>query len=290
VSSAYSYEVVDVFADAPYAGNPLAVVFDADDLSTAQMQAIAREFNLSETTFPCRTTTEGADYLLRIFTPMSELPFAGHPSVGTAWLMAERGRVKRGRVVQECGAGLLPLEIHDDGAMLTGGEPQVGPPLDPEPLLAAVGLTSADLDPIGPPRSVGTGLRQVHLPVRANAVARVAPDYGRIDSVHPDGMILVFHWDADARTSHARMFAPGSGVTEDPATGSAALGFGVWLASAGLLPADAETAYTVRQGIEMGRPSRLECTVTTERGQVVRSTVAGRVVPVARGEITAPDA
>ena len=127
-------------------------------------RAIAREFNLSETTFPVRTTTAGADYRLRIFTPLAELPFAGHPSVGTAWLMVQRGRVQPGRVVQECGAGLLPLDVDDLGATLTGGEPQCGDPMDPEPLLAAVGLALADLDPIAAPRSVGTGVTQVHLP------------------------------------------------------------------------------------------------------------------------------
>jgi trans-2,3-dihydro-3-hydroxyanthranilate isomerase len=288
MSGVLRYEVLDVFADAPYVGNPLAVVFDADDLDTASMQAIAREFNLSETTFPVRTTTAGADYRLRIFTPRTELPFAGHPSVGTAWLMAQRGRVKRGVVVQECGAGLLPLDVDDNGATLSGGEPACSDPLDPEPLLAAVGLTAADLDPLGPPRSVGTGVTQVHLPVRADALARAVPDQARIDAAHPDKAIAVFAWDADAREARVRMFAPGLGVPEDPATGSAALGFGVWLAASGVVPADATTSYTIRQGIEMGRPSTLECTVTTEGGRVVRTTVTGRVVAVARGEIVAP--
>src|SRR3954468_19142975 len=147
------YQVVDVFADAPFAGNPLAVVFDADELETAAMQAIAREFNLSETTFPVRTTNADADYRLRIFTPRTELPFAGHPSVGTAWLMAQRGRVSPGRLLQECGAGLVQVEVDDEGALVTGGQPQLGPPLDPEPLLAAVGLHREDLDPIAAPRS-----------------------------------------------------------------------------------------------------------------------------------------
>ena len=286
----FPYEVVDVFADAPYAGNPLAVVFDADELDTAAMQAIAREFNLSETTFPVRPTAAGADYLLRIFTPIDELPFAGHPSVGTAWLMAQRGRVAPGRVVQECGAGLLPIEVDDDGATLTGGEPQIGEPLDPGPLLAAVGLTGDDLDPIAAPRLVGTGLQQVHVPVRRDALARAVPDVAGVASAHPCGMIVVFAWDAGTRSSQARMFAPGSGVVEDPATGSAALGFGVWLAVSDLVPDNATTSYVIRQGIEMGRPSRLECAVTREDGRIVRTTVRGRVVPVARGEITAPSA
>jgi trans-2,3-dihydro-3-hydroxyanthranilate isomerase len=286
--AAFRYEVLDVFTDAPYAGNPLAVVFDADELDTAQMQAIAREFNLSETTFPVRTTTDGADYRLRIFTPVNELPFAGHPSVGTAWVMAQRGRVTPGRIVQECGAGLLPIDVDAESATLTGGEPYAGEPLEPAPLLAALGLALDDLDPIGPPRLVGTGLQQVHVPVRRQALARVRPNAAQIEDAHPCGMIIAFAWDASTSTSYARMFAPGSGVVEDPATGSAALGAGVWLAVSGVVPPDGETSYTVRQGIEMGRPSQLDCAVTTESGKVVRTTVRGRVAAVARGEITAP--
>jgi len=288
MSQVLRYEVLDVFTDTAYAGNPLAVVFDADDLDTRAMQAMAGEFNLSETTFPVQTTTDGADYRLRIFTPRTELPFAGHPSVGTAWLMAQRGRVKRGVVTQECGAGLLSIDVDDAGATLSGGTPTWSEPLDPEPLLAAVGLTAADLDPIGPPRSVGTGVTQVHLPVRSDALARAMPDHAHIDAAHPDRAISVFAWDGDAHAARVRMFAPGLGVPEDPATGSAALGLGVWLAVSGVAPADVTTAYTIRQGVEMGRPSLLECTVTTEGGHPVRTTVTGRVVEVARGEIVAP--
>jgi trans-2,3-dihydro-3-hydroxyanthranilate isomerase len=101
-------------------------------------------------------------------------------------------------------------------------------------------------------------------------------------------MIAAFAWDPGSRTSYARMFAPGSGVAEDPATGSAALGFGVWLAASGAVPPDATTDYTIRQGIEMGRPSRLDGTVTTSGGDVVRTTVRGEVVAVARGDIATP--
>jgi trans-2,3-dihydro-3-hydroxyanthranilate isomerase len=108
------YHVVDVFTDRSFAGNGLAVVLGADDLSTAQCQRIAREFNLSETTFPVAATSADAAYRLRIFTPTGELPFAGHPSVGSAWVMRQLGRVAEGAMVQECGAGLLPLVIDGD--------------------------------------------------------------------------------------------------------------------------------------------------------------------------------
>jgi len=282
------FEVVDVFAEEPYAGNPLAVVFGADELSTPQMQRIAREFNLSETTFPVATTTEGAHYRLRIFTPGEELPFAGHPSVGTSWLMAQRGAVATGRVVQETIAGLQPLEVTSAGAMLTGATASHGDPLDVAAVLASVGLTADDHDPTAPPRSVGAGITQVHLAVRPDAVARAVPDARRIAELHPDRSVYVFAWDPEARMAHSRMFAAGLGIPEDPATGSAALGLGVFLTVSGLVPGNGTTAYTVRQGIEMGRPSRLECTVTTRDGAVVTTTVSGSVHRVASGEIEVP--
>src|SRR6266508_6824921 len=134
------YEVVDVFTDRPFTGNPLAVVYGADGLSTEQLQAIANEFNLSETIFVLPATVAEATYRVRIFTPAAELPFAGHPSVGAAVTQLRRGAVTAGMVVQECGAGLLRIAVSEAGtATLTGGEPTVGPELDPAPLLAAVG-------------------------------------------------------------------------------------------------------------------------------------------------------
>lgn len=278
------YEVVDVFTDRPFAGNPLAVVLDGDTLSTAQMQHIAREFNLSETTFPVASTAAGADYRLRIFTPGAELPFAGHPSVGTAWLMHSLGRVDAGRVVQECGAGLLPLEVSPDEVVLTGGAPTVGEPLDPPPFLAAAGLDDGALAGT-PVRRAGTGLEFGFVHVHEEALAACAPDTSRLAALGGGG-VSVFSW-ADGR-AHARVFAGGVGVPEDPATGSAALGLGAWLVATGLAAADGETAYVVEQGIEMGRPSTLRCTVVAEGGRARQCRVAGTVVPVARGEIRIP--
>lgn len=278
-----SYEIVDVFTDVPYAGNPLAVVLDADELDTGQLPALAREFNLSETAFPLRS--ERADYRLRIFTPSTELPFAGHPSVGAAHTLARLGRIPAGDVVQECGAGLLPVHVTADGARLTGGRPGLGEPLDPDHLLRAAGLGEHDLDPVAPPRTAGCGLDFAYLPVRADALARTIPDVAGLRGLAPATGLCVVHWAGSS--ARLRMFAADIGVSEDPATGSAALGLGVWLAGGGLL-ADGETAYRVRQGVEMGRPSTLDCVVTVEDGRAVGTTVAGSVVPVARGEIRVP--
>jgi trans-2,3-dihydro-3-hydroxyanthranilate isomerase len=282
--STLSYEIVDVFTDRPFTGNPLAVVFGADGLASDQMQALAREFNLSETVFVLPPTPDGlaggATYRARIFTPTDELPFAGHPSVGVAVTQLRRGLIPAGLVTQECGAGLLPIEVYaDQRATLTGGSPTVGPELDPGPLLASVGLEPGDH--VGPPpRVADCGLAFPYLSVSPDAVgqARVG---GSLD-------VCVFTWDAPTRTSRARVFVPVQGVPEDPATGSAALGFGAWLVASGLLPGDGESSYVVRQGIELHRPSTLECAVSAVDGAATRVTVTGSVVAIASGEIAVP--
>jgi trans-2,3-dihydro-3-hydroxyanthranilate isomerase len=282
-----AYQVVDVFTDTAFAGNPLAVVLDADDLPTSSLQAIAREFHLSETAFPMAAGDTGssqADYRLRIFTPEVEVPFAGHPSVGAAWVMGQLGRVASGRVVQDCGAGLLALEVAPGGGpvTLTGGAPSYGEVLDAGPLLEAVGLVARDLIGVEP-RVCGAGLDFSYLMVSDAAVGRAVPDLARVRALGGAG-ISVFSWDGEQ--AHARVFAGGVGVLEDPATGSAALGLGVYLAGSGLLSRGGD--YVVRQGREMGRPSTLPCSVTVEEGDVVRTAVSGRVTPVARGEIRRP--
>ncbi|MET8906600.1 PhzF family phenazine biosynthesis protein [Micromonospora sp. NPDC004551] len=284
--STLAYEIVDVFTDRPFAGNPLAVVFGAEGLATEQMQALALEFNLSETVFVLPPTQVGATYRARIFTPAEELPFAGHPSVGAAVTASRRGLFDVGRVTQECGAGVLPIEVTPTGATLTGGTPTLGPELDPEPLLEMAGLTAADH--AGPaPRVAGCGLEFPYLPVRPDAVARAKVNAAAAERYGVEH-VSVFSWDADSQTAHARVFVPGLGVPEDPATGSAALGLGVWLVASGLLPGDGRSEYAVRQGIEINRPSALACTVTAAGGVAVGATVAGHVMPVARGEIAVP--
>jgi trans-2,3-dihydro-3-hydroxyanthranilate isomerase len=277
-----NYEIVDVFTDRPFTGNPLAVVYGADHLGTDQMQVLAGEFNLSETVFILDPTKPDATYRARIFTPTDELPFAGHPSVGAAVAYARRTGRGAGEVVQECGAGLLPIIVHEDGAAtLTGGTPTVGAELDPAPLLASASLAPEDY--AGPaPRMAGCGLDWPYLSVRPDAVARA------VGNPAGGGLVSLFAWDPDTRIAHTRVFAPERGVVEDPATGSSALGFGVWLVASGLLPGDGLSEYTIRQGIEIQRPSTLRCTVTAAAGVAVSATVTGHVVPVATGEILVP--
>lgn len=282
------YEVVDVFAPRAFAGNPLAVVYDADALSTEQCQALANEFNLSETSFLSAPTEPDADYRVRIFTPFAELPFAGHPSVGAAHALVRTGRLSAGSVRQECGVGVLGLLVDDAGATLTGATPTLGEPHPSITLAAAVGLTPRDLTGV-PARMAGCGLPFTYLAVRPDAVDRAAPDRAALDATAVGEGISVLSWDAASATAYARVFAGVLHWDEDPATGSAALGTGVWLVATGLLPGEGVSPYIVRQGERMGRPSVLFCTVTASGGAAVAATVQGAVVPIANGRIRVPE-
>lgn len=281
-----TYHVVDVFTDVPFAGNPLAVVLGADGLDTAQLQALAREFNLSESAFPM--ASRAATYRLRIFTPGTELPFAGHPSVGAAAVLRSLGRIGHGPAVMECGAGLLPVMVSADRVEVTAATPSAGPALSVAPWLAAVGLSEGDAG-AAPPRVCSAGLRQAFVEVRSSEAVRWAePDSAAIDDLGDVETLSVFAWDAATRTAHTRVFAPNVGVPEDPATGSAAAAFGAWLAASGYVPGDGETAYVVTQGAEIGRPSRIDGTVVTRDGNAVECRIAGTTVPVATGTIRVP--
>jgi trans-2,3-dihydro-3-hydroxyanthranilate isomerase len=288
------FVIVDVFADRPFAGNPLAVVTDGEALSTAQMQHIAREFNLSETAFPLRPTPEqkaqGADYHLRIFTPAVELPFAGHPSVGSAWWLARSAVIATGNVMQLCGEGLLPIHVDSDGATLTGGAARVSEPVDPTDALAAVGLDSADLAG-AEVRVASTGLAYAVLLVHDDALASCSPDSATLQRAfsYPSEAtgVYVVAWDKLAKRARARMFAGDIGSVEDPATGSAALALGAFLAATGEL-ANGTHEVLVEQGIEMGRPSQLLVRSKVSDGWPQRITVSGKAVLVSQGRISVP--
>ncbi len=290
------YDIVDVFTDEAFGGNPLAVVHGAGALTRHQLQTLAREFALSETAFPLTPDegerAAGATYALRIFTPVTELPYAGHPSIGTAWVLHRRGLVGTGPAVQACGAGLLPVEIGTGGLVrLVGGQPQWGPPQDPAAGLAASGLGVDALDPIAPSRVCGVGIDYLVVPVHPGALDACAPDLGQLGAfAYPDGIatgVYLVSWDPATTTASARMFTGDLNTAEDPATGSAAGALAVWLSVSGLVP-QGPSSFTVVQGVEMGRPSRIECTVTTEDGAPIETTISGSAVPVASGQIRIP--
>jgi trans-2,3-dihydro-3-hydroxyanthranilate isomerase len=286
------FDVVDVFADRAFAGNPLAVVHGADGLDTVQLAALAREFNLSETVFPLPPSQDGATYRARIFTPEEELPFAGHPSVGVAWVLARDGVIAAGDAVQECGAGLLRVRVDAAGARVDGGKPSIGPLLDGVELAEAVGLTKDDLDTTVEAGITAAGLDYPIVLVRPDAVSRArVPEINALNRATRElGTVCVAAPNLAEGKVHARMFGPGVGVAEDPATGSAAVALAVFLVDRGLLPADGTSTFTVAQGAEIGRPSRLEVAVEARDGRAVRTSVGGRVVAVSSGEILVPPA
>jgi trans-2,3-dihydro-3-hydroxyanthranilate isomerase len=224
---------------------------------------------------------------VRIFTPFAELPFAGHPSVGAAHTLVRAGRQPAGRLRQECGVGVVDLTVDADGATLGGGPATLEPGPDPAALAAAVGLSAADLAGV-PVHVAGCGLPFAYLAVRPDAVDRARPDQPALDRLGVGEGVSVLSWDADSRTARARVFAGDLRWGEDPATGSLALGAGVWLTATGLVAADGTTDCTVHQGEALGRPAVLTCTVTAAAGVATAATVSGRVHPVAAGTIAVP--
>jgi trans-2,3-dihydro-3-hydroxyanthranilate isomerase len=289
------YDVVDVFTDRPFAGNQLAVVHGAADLSTGQCLALAQEFNFSETAFPARPAA--GEYATRIFTPGGEIPFAGHPTLGTAWVLRSRGLLPDGPVTQLCGAGRIGVRFDDDLVELSAVPRDLIGPVPPAlsaALLADLGLEPPDL--AGPAWVAGCGLTFVHLPVRAEALPRARVSTrplaaydglaaGARDPVEGVNLVAVAG-AAPSLSVRARVFVPGLSVAEDPATGSAAVGLGVALVATGLLPEGGR--YRITQGVEMGRPSTLLGRVEVEAGAACRCHVAGSVRPVASGRVEIP--
>ena len=274
---------LDVFTAAPLAGNGLCVVHDADDLDDATMLAIARETRLSETTFVQAATTREADYRNRIFTLQGELPFAGHPSLGTAVAVAVARGDREARYVQQTGAGLQQVEVElgDRGlaraSMLQEPE-RFGDELEPGLVLAALGLDPADAHAELPPQFVSCGLQQLMVPVRDEAVlTRVHPDADALAAVLGEATCAYVCWpEPEGVAVQARSFAlDGSGVVEDPATGSAAGPLCAYLHAR-----TGATRLEITQGVAMGRPSRLDC----EAGERVR--VSGDVVLLIEGELS----
>jgi trans-2,3-dihydro-3-hydroxyanthranilate isomerase len=297
------YDVVDVFTDSPFAGNQLAVVHGADDLSTEQCLAIAREFGYSETTFPSSEVAGGREYATRIFTPEREIPFAGHPTLGTAWVLRSRGELTSDDCTQVCGAGRIGVRLStgSEGLVELSATPRdLAGPVDVAlvgALLGQLGLSAEVL--AGEAWIAGCGLSFVHVPVREEAVRSAVPsggsfeEYGeRLAATGPvQDLIDAVNLHAISGTAphvevHSRVFVPGAGVPEDPATGSAAAGLGMALVATGVLPEGG--SYRIRQGLEMGRPSTLHGRVDVSAGRASACHVAGQVQPIASGEIVAP--
>jgi trans-2,3-dihydro-3-hydroxyanthranilate isomerase len=302
----YSFIQVDVFTDKPFGGNPLAVFPDAEGLTSAEMQCLAREMNLSETTFVLPPQAPGADFKVRIFTPATELPFAGHPVVGTHWVMAHLGRVQlREPLTQvqfELGVGVLPADLHVvDGkvqrVVMTQARPTFHAVLDDlSDLAAGLGLPVEAIARTGlPVQVVSTGLPQMMVPVRSLAEVR-SLDAARLDMIALNRafetvgskhvLVFTFETEQPESTVHVRMFAPADGVPEDPATGSANGALGAYLVHHRAVPVTGRTVRIVsEQGSELGRPSKLYIEADVENGEPVTVRVGGQVVPVVQGTV-----
>lgn len=284
----YAFQTVDVFTDRRFGGNPLAVFTDARGMTDAQMQALAREFNLSETTFVLPPEDPANTARVRIFTPANELPFAGHPNVGTGWVLAQMGRAKGGVLRFEELAGLVEVRIEGEGAVVAAPQTlSVGLELPEEMIAECVGLDPEDivLDE-HPPQLASVGNPFVLAEVKPEALARAKCNIAAFDAgvkAWPtlNGRLATYLYAQGRDAIRTRMFAPHFGVIEDPATGSAAVALAAYLLS---LDEDAEEdGYELIQGVEMGRPSRLSCKAR-RAADGIRATVGGGCVPVLKGE------
>jgi trans-2,3-dihydro-3-hydroxyanthranilate isomerase len=301
----WPFHQLDVFTTRPLAGNPLAVFPDARGLEPATMQALAREMNLSETTFVFPSPR--ATRQVRFFTPAAEVPLAGHPTIGTWWLLAELGlienlpRAESVTVTQETGRGVLPVAImladgRPNAVEMTQAEPEFGPVLaDRGALARALGAAPDAIAPEPAPQVVSTALPQLMVPIVSRAALAALPSGGAgaelaslLRRTGTDCAMLFAPGERPGVTAHCRMFAPGLGVTEDPATGSAAGALGAYRVRHGLeTPRGGEVAMVFEQGVEIGRPSRIAVrVVVAPDGGVARVHVGGAAVRVIAGDVT----
>ena len=274
----YRYVVVDVFTDAPLTGNQLAVFTDARELPEGQLQALAREMNFSETVFVY--PSEIAHARIRIFTPGVELPFAGHPTLGSAFVLA--GPLQLDEITLETGSGIVPVRLEREGARIVFGRMEQPIPTielfdDTARLFAALGVVGSEL----PVELYDNGMRNLYVTLATKEeVAGLKPDLAMLADL---GEVLGINTIAGSGSSwKTRMFVPSGGIAEDPATGSAAGPLALHLARHGRIGFGAEIEIT--QGAEINRPSKLYARVEGNAERVERVEVGGSAVVVARGE------
>ena len=289
----YPFVTVDVFTEQRFGGNPLAVFTEAQGLSDAEMQALAAEFNLSESAFVLPPKDPAHTAQIRIFNRAHEMPFAGHPNVGTAFVLAQAGRDRDGVMLFEEMAGLVEVRVRRDakgtptGATIAAPQPlSLGPELPVAAVAACAGLAPADIVlSTHAPVQASVGVTFVLTEVRLGALAGAAPQRDRfreLAGAFPalQGRLSLFLYAHDGERIRARMFSPLSGTYEDPATGSANAVLAALLLS---LNGGDSRDFTVVQGVEMGRPSTLHLTAH-RAADGFRARVSGTCVPVLRGE------
>ena len=292
------FVTVDVFTDRKFGGNQLAVIPDGRDLTSAQMQAIAGEFNIAETTFVLPPQDRAHTAQVRIFTPRAELPFAGHPNIGTAYVLAmeanKAGRALAEPLVFEEKAGLVRLDLIKDGNSTSGARlapPQAlhrGEDLDVEIIAAACSLPASDIETANHrPCVASCGNPLVFAELKTRAALAAAQPRTEVFTKHLPaeqitGVLLYVHDRRDGFDLQVRMFAPLYGIPEDPATGSGNVALAGLLAS---LRREPDVSFTLRigQGIDLGRPSLLEASAEKRGGKIVGMAIGGRCVPMTRG-------
>lgn len=294
VMPTYSFVTVDVFTDRRFGGNQLAVFPDASGLSDAQMQSLANEFNLSETTYVLPPADGSHTARVRIFNRTAEMPFAGHPNVGTAYVLAREGRVSGDVLAFEELAGLVEVRLDRGpegavlGARIEAPQPlRTGVEIPVHEVAACAGLGASDIVVAEhTPVWASVGNPYVIAQVSAEALSRAAPDIGAFrqalagrPSFNGRYSLYLYALDGGDRI-RARMFSPLAGTWEDPATGSAAAPLAALRLS---LTADASASYEISQGVEMGRASLLHAKAK-RTGTEIRASVGGTCVPVLRGE------
>jgi len=297
----FPFQTWDIFTRKKFTGNPLAVVFDASGLSTDAMQTITAEFNLSETTFVLPPENSENTARVRIFTPEFEMPFAGHPTVGTAIAIGKSRNIE-GVLKLELNAGIFPVNVQCGNEKKLNGEDtqdfacftspntpvETGKAPSIKALAQAVGLEVEDIDQDAHhPRRCGSGgVDYIYLCANLDNVKRAKLDYGAFEALELGNIIGLYLYakggEEEGASYHARMFAPSAGVPEDPATGSAATAFPAQIALSEKFD-DGEYKWIIEQGYEMGRPSQIMARVTIRDGIVQRVQIGGYGVPMMSG-------
>jgi trans-2,3-dihydro-3-hydroxyanthranilate isomerase len=296
----------DVFTETAFGGNPVAVIPDADELSPEEMQKVAREINLSETAFVCTPTEPEAQIRTRFFTPSREIPFAGHPTLGTAYILAQQGRFSLSepvtRIWQQTTAGILPVDLH-----VVNGEIRKVVMVEPQHIIMARIDQESDLLHLAaglsiqpnqiqkdrfPVEVVSTGLPVIITPIRTlTAVKDIRLKPSLIEEIcdkYGAQGVMVFSLMTVQPNSdvHTRMFAPTIGITEDPATGSASGALGAYLVRHRAVPIKPTTVMTSEQGYELDRPSTISIEVDSRSKEIKEVRVGGQIIIVLEGTLT----
>jgi trans-2,3-dihydro-3-hydroxyanthranilate isomerase len=292
------FTLIDVFTSRPFGGNQLAVFTDGGALSASEMQELAHEMNFSESTF-VMPTQPGTARRVRIFTPMREIPMAGHPTVGTTWVLASRGEIALDSpsvdATLQLGIGPVTVTVESTGGKpdfvwMAHREAEFGEKRDDRERIAqTLGITAADIRDDLPIQVVSTGFPFAFVPLRSlDALGRCTPNKGPIGALFKPADLrpLVYMFVAEQSgefSVRSRMFAPHDGIAEDPATGSAAAPFGAYAATYGLIKPASKTEFLIRQGVEMGRPSEIRVEVARKGSGAFALRIGGRCAIVGEG-------